>query len=81
MFQGKETAENGRFPNVQPHAVAVLQGKGRLLVGKAELGSLGPMLNDVGGSDARLYRVNGNVQDFPALLIGVNLRLGRAADG
>ena len=80
MFQGKETAENGRFPNVQPHAVTVLQGKGRFLVGKAELGGLRPVLNDVGGGDARLYRGNGNVQDFPALFIGVNLRLGRAAN-
>src|SRR5713226_1034963 len=74
-----QAAENGFLPDGKPHAVTVLERKGGLFVGEAELFRFGPELNDLGGGHPRLDSVNGTVQDIPTVLIGVYLCLRGAA--
>ena len=56
VVERDQPAEDGLLPDGQAHAVPVLQGERRLLVGEAELLGAGPHRHDVGGGGAGLHQ-------------------------
>src|SRR5579859_4024294 len=61
--------------------MTILQGKGCLLVGKAELLSPGPEFDHIGRRDAGLDGINGNVEQVATVFIGIHHRLRGATNG
>src|SRR5947209_6494647 len=60
--------------------MTVLERESGLFIRKAELFRFGPELDDIGSGHARFDGVDGLIQDIPAVLVGVYLRLRRAAN-
>src|SRR5438105_3403996 len=67
VIQRDESAKDRLLPNREPYSMPVLQGKGSLLIGKAELWSLGPELDDIRRRYTRLDGIDGGIQDVAAL--------------
>ena len=78
MIQRHQAAEDRLLPDRQPDAVAVLEGEGGHLVGKAELLRPRPQRDDVGGGGTRPDQRDGLVHVLAAADVGVALGAGRA---
>src|SRR5712691_12272432 len=74
-----QAAENGFLPDGKTYAVTVLEREGGLFIGEAKFFRSGPELDNVSGGHPRLDRVNGPIQDFPAILVSIYLRLRSAS--
>src|SRR5206468_10261606 len=53
----------------------VLERESSLFIGEAKFFRFGPQLDNISGGHPRLNRVNGPIQDIPAVLVGIYLRL------
>ncbi len=81
MVERDQAAENGFLPDRKPYAVTVLEREGSLFIRETELFCFWPELDDIGGGYSRLDRVDSNIQDIAAVLIGIDLRLRGASHG
>src|SRR5207247_9678304 len=81
MIEGDQAAEDGFLPDGETDTVTVLEGERSFLIGEAEFFRLRPELDDLGSADTWLDRVDGLIQDVPAIIVGIYLRLlGTAND-
>src|SRR6266496_1692348 len=75
MIEGDQAAEDGFLPDGETDTVTVLEGERSFLIGEAEFFRLRPELDDLGSADTWLDRVDGLIQDVPAILVGIYLQL------